>query len=86
MPTRDLRVNVVLDYTMSWDDDTYEPDIDQIHDIIVDALDAVDLEFSGEGTRYDEDDEEIEETEAINLNCDNVREVEVTDVTEGGRG
>lgn len=86
MPTRDLRVTVVLDYTIQWDDDTEEPDLDYIHDAIVDNFDTVDLEQTTNHPMYDEDGDETDETFEISMNCDNVREIEVTDVTEGGRG
>lgn len=81
MASADYRVTVVLDYTAQWDDGEDEPDVDYLHDAIMDSFDSVDLEFDTEHPKYDEDGDEIEdETYGVNMNCDNVREVTVDKV------
>jgi hypothetical protein len=74
----DWRVTIVFDYTS---DD--EIDSDVLHDAIMDSFDTVDLEFSTEVTVYDEDTgDETDETRTVNVNCDNVREIEVVELKQ----
>ena len=68
-------VTVVIDYST---DKLVDEDV--LHDAIKDNFDTVDLEFTTEAPTYDENDEELEETETIAVNADNIRSVEVVKV------
>jgi len=73
----DYRVTVVLDYTADTDDGS-EIDLDELHDAIMESFDTVDLEFTSNFIKYDENNDEIEdEFIVVSANCDNVRDVTV---------
>jgi len=82
MPTADYRVTVVLDYTAQWDDDDQAVDTDVLHDLLVDAFDSIDLEANVDHVIYDDAGDETERVFAINLICDNVRELDVVELKD----
>lgn len=68
---------VTITFYYATDEDIDE---DYLHDAIVDSFDTIDLEFDTEVPLYDEKGDETGETRTVNVNCDNVRDVEVTKV------
>lgn len=69
-------VTIGFDYTT--DEDV---DADELHDAIRESFDTIDLEFDTEVTVFDDDGNEVVgQTRSINVNCDNLRNIEVVKV------
>jgi len=89
VPAHSYRVTVVFDYSVQYDDPPenedrdYFVDDDYLHDALMDNFDTVDLEFTTEHPVYDGDGDEVDdETLTLQVNCDNVREIEVQKVED----
>ena len=70
----DYRVTIVFDYSTDVDD----VDEDELHDAIMESFDTIDLEFTSNFLKYDENGDELEDDfEVVTVNCDNLRDVTI---------
>jgi hypothetical protein len=70
----DYRVTIVFDYSTDVDD----VDEDELHDAIMESFDTIDLEFTSNFLKYDENGDELEDDfTVVTVNCDNLRDVTI---------
>lgn len=74
----DYRVTIVFDYTAEAAGGE-DIDEDELHDAIMESFDTVDLEFTSNFYKYDENSGEVLDLEfiVVHANADNVREITI---------